>query len=426
MSYAKPNTNPQLPTQSKYGVCMKTSAFHDPDTKQVSWRVANKMLSGSWQILECTTEMFGGDDPYVESKAFKKDVMFSYDQIIRELAEYEFIRKASGMLEAITDYPIIIDVPHYKEVAHTDGIIFDLDGNPHPTNKGSLLTEGRFATSEIKAVLESVSAGEDESHIKSLSRAFFQANVRDDQTLAQEVQNKQSELKDEAIAIRESREISDLCSFVGHVHTSMQNIRSSNYIYYQYEPKHSLKRFSLNMNLEDIFKVSRVMDVEIDHRFSWKEMNDHFSKVLKSVETNRAFSGSLKEETKEFLCYLRLMISATIIHAVFDGKKLLENYKHRADLEDIKTWNSIKEFICNHERTLMAMEIKRHFPKMSRKDRVIYLDRLCVIAMSNDFDKKYAEIKEAGDALLIRIKASAEKVKKNSQPALKAPAPKKP
>lgn len=410
MSHAKANTDLQLPSQSKHGVIMKTSAFHDPDTKQVSWCIANRNLSGNWQILECKTEILGGDDPYIETAPYKGGTILDYGRTIDILVDYESVRKNSGMLDLAADYSTVSDIPHYKEVAHADGIIFDVDGKPHPTLQGHIVTKGKFLSSETKAVLAAVKEDDKDQSgkLKSLSRYFVQASVP-----AQEVLNNHAQ----------SEELESMTQFICGLINEMGNIKNQTSLYYDYSPKGLVRNLYLSSNLSVLIKNNK--DRSYGSMFSWSETDKNFSATLKSVESNSFFSAEMKEEIKDYLHHLRLAISLQIINAFCaDNKKdMLYNYNYSARRDEIADRKAIQQFVLNHERILMDSELKRCTPSMSKKNRTVFLDGLCAIAVSSECRNKIQEISDVGYALVQKIREVATV---SRQRALPKPSPAKP
>lgn len=407
MSHARANTDLQLPSQSKHGVIMKTSAFHDPDTKQVSWCVANKTISGEWKILEFKTEVMPGDDPDVENIPYKSDKPLNYGEVVSILADYESIRKNSGMLESVADYITTKNIPAYRDVAHSDGIIFDKQGNPHPTIQGNVVTQGKFSTSEMMAVVDAV-----QNPPKELSLVFAQV-----QQPAQQVFQNQAY----------SQMLERTVNFIQAVFNEMNAIDDTNFISYteRYIPFFGISRGRLQYSGKEGPFKGYVNGAEYGYYvpFGQKNFAPIFDEIYQSLKKSETLPKELQEESLSFLYGIGVILSSQILYAIHcdpKKKKINEN-----EISGTANLEKIRKKIMEAERNTLKSYIKTYgSKKISKKELESYVDQICAAALDEKFPSRIEDVKKIGEALIAKLQFAIKGI--SAQPQLLAPAPAKP
>lgn len=427
MSNSRANTNLQLPAQSKHGVIMKTFAFHDPDTQQVSWLIANKTLSGDWKILKFETDILGGENPQVKSVSYKSEKLLDYGSVITIFADYERVRKNSGMLELVNDYPVTKNISSYREVAHSDGIAFDVDGYPHLTVQGNIVTEGQFSLNEMMAVLEAANNSDTTptGKMTGLSKTFA-----DTQPDIGKLLQDQSEVKS----------LEKVIDFINNVLGTLSSIQSSTYISYESQLKvmgmksirkyvayknKDKKNFSITIYSGDEYGSDQQYD------FSQDLFNKNFNEASKILKDSHLLSPELRKEGEEFLYGVGIILSSQIVHAcLVDAKKTKLNGH---SLEGSYDASPKRSDILKKERNTLIEHITRYGKKKTPKKQIeSHVDQILANAIREDFPERIKEVQEIGEALIAKIQLAAtiDKPKHDTvlqlQAAQSAPVPAKP
>jgi hypothetical protein len=148
---------------SAYGTYCRTQAFKAEDLGYALWRKAvyNPDETGrlKWSVYEVRESDVQFTDPergvMTPNKQIKKLTdKLSYFEAIKALATFELAPFVNPDLsyERTGQSAQELGSIYYKTLANSDGIIFDLENSPHPTQAGSIVTEGRFAVEDIEAL----------------------------------------------------------------------------------------------------------------------------------------------------------------------------------------------------------------------------------------------------------------------------------
>lgn len=109
-------------------------------------------LSGTWNIrknIECENVSGAAarvGEPSIKTKTLQVNISF-YDAI-EALSLYERGQLANGMI-ALNESEDI-GAEHYIAFAENEGIVFDTDGEPHPTLDGEIITDGTFTKAAVE------------------------------------------------------------------------------------------------------------------------------------------------------------------------------------------------------------------------------------------------------------------------------------
>ncbi len=112
-------------------------------------------LSGTWNIrknVECeniTGPAARVGEPSIKTKTLHVNV--SFYQAIEILSLYERGQLANGII-AMNEAEDI-GAEHYITFAEKEGIVFDTDGEPHPTLDGEIITDGTFTKAAVERAM---------------------------------------------------------------------------------------------------------------------------------------------------------------------------------------------------------------------------------------------------------------------------------
>ena len=109
-------------------------------------------LSGTWNIrknIECenvTGSAARVGEPSIKTKTLQVNI--SFYEAIETLSLYERGQLANGMIALNEAEDVGAD--HYIVFAEKEGIVFDTDGEPHPTLDGEIITDGTFTKAAVE------------------------------------------------------------------------------------------------------------------------------------------------------------------------------------------------------------------------------------------------------------------------------------
>lgn len=129
---------------AKFGTACISHAFLTVQD-HVEWRAGFQGDDGRWTIKKMTEmpNISGAATPVGErvQKTTTLQSGLGFFDAIQSLAVYEQGQLALGLLPVDRDGP-----DHYQVFAQREGLIFDVDGLPHPTAQGAVVGDGAFTT----------------------------------------------------------------------------------------------------------------------------------------------------------------------------------------------------------------------------------------------------------------------------------------
>lgn len=397
MSTLTQNTDLQLPTQSHYGTIVKTPAFKDPQTLETTWLIAHRGIAGNWTVREFTTEILGGDNPTIDSKIYKDNSALRYGDAIRVLADYERVRKNSGMLDLVNDYPTTKNIPSYRDIAHLDGIAFDRDGYAHPTVQGNIVTDGKFEANEMMTVLEAVhnpmTSGE--TPLAKLSR-IFSTHCQPQQIIANS---------------QHSTMLTDTINFITAMFERMEFIRQTNNLALfidtsdekQVWPGYKKGHAEFGYKYPYSSMRMRISKGEDSYSLDYENKRRDFRVLSHKISTDPYLDNTVKENICGFLHALHLMSHAQLIYSyTLDPVKIYLCGSTKSAVSELQFKKRNIESVC---RYFMIEELVYHSNGKMLKDevneRIVALEAM---AKSSDFPKKLQEIYEAGELVIEGVK----------------------
>lgn len=119
------------------------SSFDDPATADREWLEAFKMPGQGWKIKSMLSH--GGDvtgEPVVRQKVL--DGTYSFFGAVEKLAVYAATQ--GDMNKEACESPDAEELGYlyFRNFAEREGVAFDLEGRPHPTSQGMIVSDGIF------------------------------------------------------------------------------------------------------------------------------------------------------------------------------------------------------------------------------------------------------------------------------------------
>jgi predicted FMN-binding regulatory protein PaiB len=129
-----------------HGYKCRTQSFRLPDADEHSevWQQACLMQDNTgWMVLEITrAPLLDNPDVMVSGHKIVKEHISFFDAVCF-LTKFE-ISRISMLASATGKSKEDLELEHFQAFAEREGIVFDIEGKPHPTVHGEVQTKGKF------------------------------------------------------------------------------------------------------------------------------------------------------------------------------------------------------------------------------------------------------------------------------------------